>query len=460
MAGHGFSHQPQQVEKIKSKFRSIQTDIPVPESLPILEEVYRNESHSMHGQMPIIWDRAEGFQVYDPWGNCWIDFSSTIFVSNAGHGNPRIIQALKRVLEKPLLHTYTYTSPERAEYLKYLIDKTSSQFEKAFLLSAGTEATEAALKLMRLNGQKVGKRKGGIICFEGNWHGRTLGAQMMGWNPAQKEWIGYHDPNIHHLAFPYPWRTEAVDQPREYFRNNLQKLIDEKQLDPEKDICGVMMETFQGWGAVFYPEEFVQEVRKFATECGALLAFDEMQAGFGRTGKLFGYEHYGVEADLLCCGKGASSSLPLALVLGSQKIMDLPEVGSMSSTHSANPMACVAGKANLEALLEDGLLENSRMMGKLLHERLNQMQQKYSEHLDYIQGRGLIAATIFMDSKGNPLSNLCDRISELCLQQGLLVVHTGRESIKLGPPLMIHETALLEGLEVFDNAIATAIKEV
>ena len=106
-----------------------------------------------------------------------------------------------------------------------------------------------------------------------------------------------------------------------------------------------------------------------------------MQAGFGRTGKLFGYEHYGVEADLLCCGKGASSSLPLALVLGSQKVMDLPEVGSMSSTHSANPMACVAGKANLEALLEDGLLENSRKMGQLLHERLNQMQQKYSEHL-------------------------------------------------------------------------------
>ena len=180
---------------------------------------------------------------------------------------------------------------------------------------------------------------------------------------------------------------------------------------------------------------------------------------FGRTGKLFGYQHYGVEADLLCCGKGASSSLPLALVLGRSEVMDLPEVGSMSSTHSANPMSFVAGKATLEAVLEDGLLENSRKMGQLLHERLNQMQQKYSEHLAYIQGRGLIAATIFMDSNGNPLSSLCDRISELCLQQGLLVVHTGRESIKFGPPLMIHETALLEGLEVFDNAIATAIRE-
>ena len=219
------------------------------------------------------------------------------------------------------------------------------------------------------------------------------------------------------------------------------------------------METFQGWGAVFYPIEFVQEVRKFTTECGALLAFDEMQAGFGRTGKLFGYQHYGVEADLLCCGKGASSSLPLALVLGSQEVMDLPEVGSMSSTHSANPMACVAGKANLETLLEDSLIENSRILGRLLHERLNQIQHKFSEQLAYIQGRGLLAAAIFMDSNGKPLSSLCDRICELCLQQGLLVVHTGRESIKFGPPLMIDEEALLEGLDVFENAVEIAIGE-
>jgi 4-aminobutyrate aminotransferase / (S)-3-amino-2-methylpropionate transaminase / 5-aminovalerate transaminase len=459
MAGFKFSHKPQRVEKITTKFRSIRTPIPVPESLPLLDEVYKNESHSMHGQMPIVWDRAEGFQVYDPWGNCWIDFSSTIFVTNSGHGNPRIVKALRDVLDKPLLHTYTYTSLERISYLNYLIANIPAQFEKAFLLSAGTEATETALKLMRLNGQKIGKRKGGILCFEGNWHGRTLGAQMMGSNKTQKEWIGYHDPNIHHLPFPYPWRQEALERPREYFRENLKKLLSEQQLDPEKDICGVMMETFQGWGAIFYPEEFVQEVQKFTDDCGALLAFDEMQAGFGRTGKLFGYQHYGVAADILCCGKGASSSLPLALVLASKEVMDLPEIGSMSSTHSANPMACAAGKANLEALLEDGLIENSRKLGELFHERLKKIQLKYPGHLAYIQGRGLVAATLFMDPDGKPLSDLCDRISEICLQRGLLVVHTGRESIKLAPPLIIHKEALLEGLEVFESAIKSAILE-
>ncbi|WP_246837740.1 aspartate aminotransferase family protein [Leptospira bouyouniensis] len=421
--------------------------------------MYEKESRSMHGQMPIIWDKAEGFQVSDPWGNTWIDFSSTIFVTNSGHGNKRIIEALKRVLDKPLLHTYTYGNIERIEYIDYLISNTPKQFEKAFLLSAGTEATECALKLMRLYGQKKGKKKGGIICFEGNWHGRTLGAQMMGWNPAQKEWIGYLDPNIHHLPFPYPWRDDAVKNPVDFFKRGLEALCKEKNINPQTDIAGFMLETFQGWGAIFYPKEFVQAVVEFAHQNDILVTFDEMQAGFGRTGKLFGYMHYDVEPDILCCGKGAASSLPLSLVLGSSEVMDLPDIGSMSSTHSANPMICAAGKANLEALLEDGYIKNSEELGKKFHIELNKIQAKFPEYISSVQGIGLLAAVIFNDKQGKPLSSLCDLISEYCLQRGLIVVHTGRESIKLAPPLCINEEGLLEGLSVFSGAIADAIKK-
>ncbi|MBU1932040.1 aminotransferase class III-fold pyridoxal phosphate-dependent enzyme, partial [Patescibacteria group bacterium] len=160
MAGHGFSHTPQVVPPVKTKFRRIVTRLPVPESLPMLERLYAVESRAMHGQLPVVWDRAEGFQVYDAWGNCWLDFSSTIFVTNAGHGNPRIVAALRRVLDKPLLHTYTYATRERIDFIDYLIRNTPPQFEKAFLLSAGTEATECALKLMRMHGQVMRKRRG------------------------------------------------------------------------------------------------------------------------------------------------------------------------------------------------------------------------------------------------------------------------------------------------------------
>lgn len=425
----------------------------------MLERLYATESRAMHGQLPVVWDRAEGFQVYDAWGNCWLDFSSTIFVTNAGHGNPRIVAALRRVLDKPLLHTYTFATQERIDFIDYLIQNTPSQFEKAFLLSAGTEATECALKLMRMHGQATGKRRGGILCFEGNWHGRTLGAQMMSWNPKQKEWIGYLDPDIHHLPFPYPWRPEAQADPVGYFRSNLEKMAEDKGIDPDKDLCGVMLETFQGWGAVFYPPAFVQAVVDFAHGHGMLIGFDEMQSGFGRTGKLFGYMHYGVEPDLLCCGKGASSSLPLAIVLGSSKVMDLPDIGSMSSTHSANPMVCAAGKANLEALLEDGLIDNAERLGVLFHLELQKIRAQFPNQISSVQGRGLVAGVIFNDPAGKPLAPLCDRIAERCMQRGLLLVHTGRESIKLAPPLCITEDALREGLDVFAQTIADCITE-
>jgi 4-aminobutyrate aminotransferase-like enzyme len=241
--------------------------------------------------------------------------------------------------------------------------------------------------------------------------------------------------------------------PQEYFQSHIQKLLAQHQLDPQTDLCGFMLETFQGWGAVFYPPEFVQAVMAFAREHGMLVAFDEMQAGFGRTGKLFGYMHYEIEPDLLCCGKGAGSGAPLSLVLGSRGVMDLPGIGSMSSTHSANPLVCAAGLATLQALLEDDLIENSRILGELFHARLNDIKARFPQHIRYVLGKGLIAGVIFMDPQGNPLIHVCDRVCEEALRRGLLLVHTGRESIKLGPPLSITEEALREGLDVLEACI-------
>ena len=220
-----------------------------------------------------------------------------------------------------------------------------------------------------------------------------------------------------------------------------------------------MLESFQGWGAVFYPPEFVRAVVDFAHRHDMLVAFDEMQAGFGRTGKLFGYMHYGVEPDILCCGKGASSSLPLAIVMASRKVMDLPDIGSMSSTHSANPMVCAAGKANLEALIEDGLIDNSERLGHVFHGELQRLRARFPDHVSSVQGKGLLAAVLFNSPDGRPLASLCDRIAERCMQRGLLVVHTGRESIKLAPPLCITQEALHEGLVVLGQTIGDCIAE-
>lgn len=450
-----FQLKPRKVPLIKTKHREIKTKLPAPGTNRIAEDLGKTESNSMHGQMPICWSRAKDFSVWDISGNKFIDFTSGIFVTNAGHGNPRVIEAINRVAKKPLLHTYTYYSEERRDYLKYLIQKTPRQFEKAFLLSAGTEATEVALKLMRLIGAKRKKRRPGIITFEGNWHGRTLGAQMMSWNPKQKEWIGYHDPNMFSLPFPYPWLDDAMKDPEQFFLKSLARLAKDKKIDPKKDIAGFMLETFQGWGAVFYPPQFVQAIEKFAKKNNILLSFDEMQSGFGRTGKLFGYMHYNVEPDILACGKGAGSGVPLSLVLGSSEIMDITDVGSMSSTHSANPLVCAVGRANLKAIIDDKLIQKSEKLGKELHERLGMIQERFNNILSDVFGTGMIASLIFTTGKDRkPLSKFASAVCERALEKGLILVHTGRESIKLGPPLTISREALHEGLDVIEETIA------
>ena len=452
MAGFKFSRAPQDVPFVLTKHRKIHTSIPCPGTEEILNKLDKYESRSMHGQLPLVWDKAEDFTVYDIAGNQWIDFTSTIFVANVGHSNPRIISSIKTLLDKPIFSCYAYANNLRAEYLEKLINFAGKPFEKAFLLSAGTEATEAAFKLMRMNGRNKNKRRLGVIAIEGNWHGRTLGAQMISSNLSQKEWIGYQDDDVHHIPFPYPWALSGKD-PELFLEENLLNLKN-KGLDIKKDICGFMLETFQGWGAIFYPEKFVKAIERICRQNDILLAFDEMQAGFARTGHAFGFQHYDVEPDLICCGKGMGGGVPLSGVIGRREIMDLPDIGNMSSTHSANPLVCAAGLAVIEEIESKNLISESERKGKILFSELYKIQQRHPDRISRLMGKGLIAAVLFSDIKtGNADSLFASRVSELCMQKGLLVVHTGRESIKIGPPLTISDEALIEGITVLGQAV-------
>jgi 4-aminobutyrate aminotransferase-like enzyme len=435
---------------IKTKNRFIHTVIPAPGTKGLFKSLSKVESRSMHGQIPIAWDKAKNFNIFDIAGNKFIDFTSTIFVANIGHSNPRLIKYIKLALSKNFLHSYAYINKIREKYIKKLILFAGKNFQKAFLMSAGTEATEAALKLMRMHGQKQGKRKLGIICFEGNWHGRTMGAQMMSGNIKQKEWIGYQDPNIYHLPFPYPWILKN-NESEKFLINSLKNI--EKKINLKKDICGVMIETFQGWGAIYYPKEYVKLLFKICKKNNILITFDEMQSGFARTGYKFGYEYYGVKPDLICCGKGMGGGIPISGVIGKKNIMDLPEVGNMSSTHSANPLACYAGLAVLEEINKKKLLQNTKDKEKILFKKLNQIKDKFPKEILYVQGKGLIAALIFNLRSKNNVKKILKLIVEECLKNGLLVVYTGRESIKIGPPLTITKEALIEGINVLDQAI-------
>jgi 4-aminobutyrate aminotransferase-like enzyme len=461
MAGWEFNMVPKKVPKVKTNFREISTSLPVPESLGIFEQLEKYESRSMHGQMPVVWDRAVDFQVFDKFGNCWIDFTSTIFVTNSGHANAQVVAGLQKQIDQRLLHTYTFAHEIRMQFLRKLIEITPPQFEKAFLLSAGTEATECAVKLMRMHGQTIRDSKIGIISFEGSMHGRTMAAEMLKGNLKTSAWIGYKDPNIHSLPFPYPWGEKSNDSNCDWashFEQDMQSLKDRGlKFD---DIGGFIIESYLGWGAIFYPIKYIQALVSFARKHNALITFDEIQGGFGRTGKLFVYQHYGVEPDLLCLGKAISGGLPLSAVIGKREIMDLPDIGSMSSTHSANPLSCAAGLANLEYLDENRLVEESARKGKILHQRLNNLKSKYPERIAYVFGQGLIAGVILKDlNTGRPEAMFANQVCEKAMQKGLLLVHTGKESIKIGPPLTIPDEALKEGLDVLEECFAEVSEE-
>jgi 4-aminobutyrate aminotransferase-like enzyme len=452
VSNYKFETKPRNVPTIQTEFRNISTAIPAPGTEEILASLSANESRSMHGQLPLVWASALDSSIYDIAGNKFIDFTSTIFVANVGHGNKRVIDYVNEAMSKPLLSTYAYANRYRDTYIQKLLKFTEGRFQKAFLMSAGTESTEAALKLMRLNGIKNSKGKNIVLSLSGNWHGRTMGAQSLSDNATQKKWTGEESNFIRHLPFPYPWLLNKMT-PIDFLRESLIEL-EKTGINIAKDISGIMLESFQGWGAFFYPKEYVQEIRRICDQNDILLCFDEMQAGFGRTGLKFGYLHYEVEADLICCGKGMGGGFPLSGVLGSAEIMDLPEVGNMSSTHSGNPVVCAAGMAVIDEINDRDLVAHSKNKGELLHQELRKMQFRFSDKIAYTTGIGLIAAVIFniKDTKGTT-SEAVSWIAERCMEKGLLVVHTGRESIKIGPPLVITEPELIEGLSILSETL-------
>jgi 4-aminobutyrate aminotransferase-like enzyme len=411
----------------------------------------------MTGQPPIVWDRAEGFQVYDRFGNMWLDWSSGVLVTNAGHAPREIKEAIVDQIEKGLLHNYCFPNAERAVLVEYLSKISPAPLKKVFLLTTGSEATECAVKLARTHGLKVGgPEKIGIVSFEGGFHGRTLGAQMIGGIPSLKQWIMNLDPDTHQVPFPDGFRTQDTS-----FDLFLKTLAD-KGVRPER-VAGVILETFQGGGASFAPTEYIQALARWCREHNILLTFDEIQAAFGRTGKLFGFEHYGVVPDLMCCGKGISSSLPLAAVIGRPDVMDIYGPAEMTSTHSGNPVCVAAALASVKKIVEGGLIENARAMGKILLDGLQQIAKRHAGIIGALHGRGLVAGLHMVRRGGRePDGDLAFSIVEKAFQKGLLLfapVGFGGGTVKISPPLVITQEAILDGLAALGEAIDEASAE-
>jgi 4-aminobutyrate aminotransferase-like enzyme len=223
-----------------------------------------------------------------------------------------------------------------------------------------------------------------------------------------------------------------------------------------KEIAGVMTETYQGVGPDFLPVEYAKQLESFCRENDIITIYDEVQSGFGRTGKMFAYAHYGVKPDLIACGKGISSSLPIAAVIGRKDIMGLYAPGSMTSTHSASPLPVVSAIENLKIIQKENLVENARILEEVLMPGLKRIQAKYPDVLGCVHGKGLVAG-IQVVKKGTrePDGEMALKINEKCFHKGLLMfapVGIAGECIKISPPLVINQEALEESLQVLEEA--------
>ena len=301
--------------------------------------------------------------------------------------------------------------------------------KKVFLLTTGAEACECAIKLARSWGrQSAGDKKITIVTFQNAFHGRTLGAQMAGGIPALKQWIVNLDKDMVQVPFPDGFRC-----PDTSFERFVDALA-EQGVTPDS-VAGVMSETYQGGNASFMPPEYAQKLRRWCDEHGALLIFDEVQAGFGRTGKYWGFEHYGVTPDLICCGKGISSGLPISAVIGRSDVMDFYPPGAMTSTHTGNPVCAAAVLANLRVIDEENLVENARKMGEILLPEMARIGQRFPQRIGAVHGRGLVASLHIVKPGGiEPDAPTASAIVRRCIEKGLMLfspVGYGGASVKI-----------------------------
>ena len=451
-----FGLTPRPAARVETALRRIVTDLPAPGSVPILERLRNFEPVAMLGQPPVVWDHADGFQVFDKYGNCWIDWSSGVLIANAGHGRREIVDAIVQQAASQLLTNYCFPSEIRARLVERLSNLMPEPLKKILLLTTGSEAVECAIKLCRTHGVRTGGRgKHVIVSFVDAFHGRTMGAQQAGGIPALKEWIVNLDPGFVQVPFPDGFRNR--DTSFDGFMRTLAEYGGEAQ-----NVAGVILETYQGGSAAFAPVEFMRSLRQWSSGHKVLLVCDEVQAGFGRTGTMFGFEHYGIVPDIATFGKGISGSLPLAAVAARADIMDLHGPGTMTSTHTGNPICCAAALASIDIIVNENLPARARKTGALLHERLNEIKARHPQ-IGAVFGKGLVAGVCCVHpGTDKPDGDLAWDVVRLCWEKGVLLfspVGFGGGTVKIAPPLVITEEAIVESTAVLKEAFVQALSE-
>lgn len=396
-------------------------------------------------------DRAQNAEVWDIEGNRYIDFAGGIAVLNTGHRHPALVAAI----EEQLKH-FTHTCYQVLPYESYvtLAERINALSpgnypKKTAFFSSGAEAVENAIKIARAS-----TGRSGVIAFSGGFHGRTMmGCALTGKVVPYKVGFGPFPSEIYHLPFPMDLHGVTVEDSL----HALQSLF-KADVDPKR-VAAIIIEPVQGEGGFYVaPPELMRALRKVCDEHGILLIFDEVQTGFGRTGKLFAAEHYDVLPDIMTMAKSMAGGMTLSAVCGKAEIMDGPAPGGLGGTYAGNPLAIAASHAVITVIEQEKLVERSNVLGEKLVARL-QAAQKNVPALKEIRGLGsMIAAEFFDPATGEPSADAVKRVQAAALEEGLILLTCGvyGNVVRFLYPLTTEDAVFDEALEILDRALQKA----
>ncbi|MDR5899206.1 4-aminobutyrate--2-oxoglutarate transaminase [Halomonas vilamensis] len=392
-------------------------------------------------------DRAENAEIWDADGNRFVDFAGGIGVLNIGHRHPKVVEAVKAQLDK-VMHTCQTVMPYEG-YVK-LAEKLSHitpvrGHAKVMLANSGAEALENAVKIAR-----AATGRSNVICFDGGYHGRTLFTMAMNGKVAPYATdFGPMPGNVFRAPYPVPYHGVSEDEALRGLKMTLKT-----DANP-KDTAAIILEPVLGEGG-FYPasKSFLEKVREICDEHGMLMIIDEVQSGFGRTGKMFAIEHSGVEPDLMTMAKSMADGMPISAIVGTDKHMDASGANSLGGTYTGSPTACAAALAVLEVFEEENILEKSQALGEKLAQRFSGWEDKFA-CVDNGRNMGAMAAFELIKDDHTPNAELAAKLCGKAREKGLILLSCGLygNTIRFLMPVTIEDSVLNEGLDIVEACL-------
>jgi 4-aminobutyrate aminotransferase len=428
------------------KVPSMRVEPPGPKALEIIRRDEAVLMQSFVRWYPLVIARGYGPVVEDVDGNLYIDYNAGIAVTATGHAHPKVVEAIRRQSELFLHYSLTDFYYEVAVKLaeKLVSIAPISGQKKVFFTNSGTESIEGLVKIAR--GYFKGQRPY-IMAFYGAFHGRTYASMSLtASKPVHRKYFSPVMPNVIHVPYPHPVHCPFKARDPEECGQYALEFIDEwvfKRLVSPDEVAAVLIEPIQGEGGyVVPPRGFMQGLRKMTKENGILLAVDEVQTGFGRTGRWFAVEHFGVEPDVIATAKAIASGLPMGAIIGRADVMSLPK-GAHANTFGGNPVAAAASLATIEVIEEEGLLEHAAKLGDGIKKALAEELKGRHD----VRGLGLMIGVELLDEGRKPARHL-DEVLTRSFKRGLAVIGAGLSTVRIAPPLVMPEGMAMRGVEI------------